>query len=139
MYKLLGVILFPAIFYDGYTSYSGAVTYFGAAITKSEVLWALPIVLSVTALVVNFMTVEILSDNSVGFVKFFWFVCLIFDCYTTFVGLGNFKITGDVSQANALNISQIAREVDTETMLFLFIGMLLITISPMFSFWLLKR
>jgi hypothetical protein len=139
MYKLLGVVLFPAIFYDGYTSYSGAAAYFGQSQNESIILWGLPLILALTSVVVNFMTVDILADSSAGFVKFFWFICLVFDLYTTFVGLGNFKISGQVAQVNTLNISQIAQRVDPETMLFLLIGTLLITVSPMFSFWLLKR
>lgn len=132
--------LLAMIVFDYYTSYTGARAFF----PHSETIPAwfdigLPIAMSATVLGVNFFTTDLLSPGAApGFLVLFWLLCIFFDAYTTFLGVGSLRLGGGLS-VGSLDIGAISGRLGLEDTIIVAAFSSVLVGSPMFSLWVSKR
>src|SRR5262249_11455595 len=97
LYRVIGVLLIPAILYDWFTSLLGAAAAFQLNASSPLYVWGIPVVISLTALSINALTTDIFSEaNPNGWLALFWFICIVYDSYTTYLGLAHIASGGAV-------------------------------------------
>lgn len=140
LYKIIAVLLLPAVAYDFLTSYNGALSFFNLQEGGGIVLYGLALVVSVTAILINFLTYDLLGDSKTpGFVRIFWFICIVFDFYTALLGLANLKLSGVLFDVRLKNLVLFRDALSIEDLAVLGVGATMIVASPMFAFWLFKK
>src|SRR4051812_18018943 len=93
-YRIVMVCLAPCVAYDWLKSFLGAVAIFNIGQNSPIYFWGIPLALSFGAVGMNFVTTDVMAQNggAPGFMKIFWFVGLVYDAFTTFIGLTQVKV-----------------------------------------------
>jgi hypothetical protein len=140
-YRIVMVCLLPCVAYDWLTSFLGAVAIFNITQNSPAYFWGIPLAMSVGAVGMNFVTTEVMAETggAPGFMKLFWFLCIVFDIYTTFLGLVQVKVGGGLFSIQTIDPMQILpRTNPTELGAFL-VATMVFVVSPMACWWLWKR
>jgi len=139
-YRVVMICLIPCVVYDWLTSFLGAVAIFNISSTSPAYFWGIPLAMSVGAVGMNFVTTEVMAeDGAPDFMKIFWFLCILFDVYTTFLGLIQVKLGGGIFSIKTINpLTAFGRTELPELAAFL-IATMVFVVSPMATWWLWKR
>lgn len=139
-YWLIIIALIPCVFYDWVTSLLGAIAIFGISNESSPVFWGIPIAISIGAVAMNFMTTDVMAKNGAPeWMKIFWFLCILFDLYTTFLGLVQVRFGGEFFSIKTTDLIYIYSSLKITESLAFVVAALVFVVSPMATFWLWKR
>ena len=139
-YWVIIVMLAPCVAYDWLTSLVGAIAFFGLQSGAPIYMWGIPVAISIGAIGMNFMTTEIFGqEGAPEWIKGFWFMCIVFDAYTTFLGLGHVKMGGGIFSIPTTNVIELFKKVGPEGLIVLAIATSVFVASPMACFWLWKK
>ena len=141
IFKIAGVVFLPAILSDWLLSFLGAKAFFNESQSPPALIWFIAGVLSVTALVMNFLTTEIFAETGSqgSLLKTLWIVCVIYDGYTTLIGIANMVAGAGLFSIATMNLFDLARTFTPQGMLFVLVASTILVASPMMAYWLLKK
>jgi hypothetical protein len=135
------VCLLPCVFYDWLTSFLGAVAIFNITANSAWYMWGIPCALSFGAVGMNFVTTEVMAEQggAPAFMKIFWFLCILFDVYTTFLGLVQIKVGGGFFSIRTIDPTVIFAQMSLPELVAFAVATMVFVVSPMACWWLLKR
>jgi len=130
----------PAILCDWVLSFLGAKAFFSDANSTGLVI-IIALVLSLTALVMNFLTNEIFIEAGAhgSFLRALWFVCILYDYYTTLVGIANMVAGAGMFSIATMNIFRLVQYFTLASGVFVLVGSTIFVASPMMTYWLWKK
>jgi hypothetical protein len=135
MLKLLSICaLLPLVFYDVVTSIGGGFAVFGISDynSASSLLGAFPIALAIGATALNFWTGQIWAEgSSLAVIRLAWFLFILFDLYTTLLGVVGFMTGGGTWFFPHRTLEQAFNALGQEKSLFAIGASLIVTLSPM--------
>ncbi len=131
----------PAIFCDWLLSFLGAKAFFSESRVDILLVMIISGILSLTALVMNFLTSEILGEEGAhgSFLRFLWFICIIYDFYTTVVGIANMVAGAGFFAIATMNIADLLKYFTPASGVFVLVGSTIFVTSPMMTYWLWKK
>ncbi len=139
-YKVIIAMLVPCVAYDWLTSLVGAIAFFDLQSGAPFYMWGIPIAISIGAVAMNFMTTDILGqDGAPSWIKGFWLMCIVFDGYTTLLGLGHVKMGGGIFSIPTTVVGELLGKAGFEGLVVLLIATAVFVASPMAVFWLWKK
>jgi hypothetical protein len=134
------ICLLPCVAYDWLTSFLGAIAIFNITESSPAYLWGIPLAMSIGAVGMNFVTTEVMAkDGAPVFMKVFWFLCIVFDVYTTFLGLVQVKVGGGIFSIKTINPTTIFSQTNLAELIPFLVATMVFVVSPMASWWLFKR
>lgn len=140
-YRVVMVCLIPCVIYDWLTSFLGAVAIFNISGNSPLYLWGIPFAMSVGAVGMNFVTTEVMAEKggAPAFMKMFWFLCILFDVYTTFLGLIQVKVGGGFFSIKTIDPAVIFANIELPALGAFLVATMVFVVSPMACWWLWKR
>lgn len=125
--------LSPLVFYDVVTSIGGGFAVFGLSnyTSPNPIILAFPIALAVGATALNFWTAQIWAESgSLALLRFAWFLFIVFDSYTTFLGIIGFMTSGGLWSFPHGSIEQAYNTLGQERFIFAAGASLIVVMSP---------
>jgi hypothetical protein len=139
-YRIIVWVCIPPILYDWFTSFIGAVAALNLGANSPLPYWGLPLVVSLTALAINALTTDIFGEREVNpWLGLFWFVCLAYDAYTTYLGVAHIASGYGMTNIVETNLIHVLLRLPIETSIFLAFASAVLVASPMFCFWVEKK
>lgn len=139
VYRIVIAGLLVVGVYDWFTSFVGAVSLFGLGSSSPLYLWGLPIALSIGAVTLNLITRDILeSAQEFKFLRVVWLVFMLFDYYTSFLGIAHIA-SGTLFEVSLANLGAVFKALTGEMRLVVAILSLIVVVSPMSAFMIIKK
>lgn len=141
IFRVAAIAFVPAIISDWLLSFLGAKAFFNESQNSSALIWIIALVLSVTALIMNFLTAEIFAESGShgSLLRALWFVCIFYDIYTTLVGIANMVAGAGLFSIATMNFFELVRLFTPQAMVFVLVGSVIFVASPMMTYWLWKK
>lgn len=147
--SLVIISLVTVSVFDWFTSFMGATAFFNLGKNSPIHLWAIPMFVSLGALMFNALTPEIINSrkkineensNSIPIpVVGIWVIAMIYDIYTTYLGLAHIKQGGSLFDMKPMNASIATEDMSLEEIGFLIIATAIFVAMPMFTYWYSKQ
>jgi hypothetical protein len=140
-YRIVMLCLAPCVAYDWFTSFLGAAAIFNISEKSPGYFWGIPIALSFGAVGMNFVTTDVMAKDggAPGFMRIFWFICLIYDAFTTFIGLTQVKVGEGLFAIRTIDPLVIMKQLTPMEAVAFIVGTMVFVVSPMASWWLWKQ
>jgi len=89
----------------------------------------------------NLLTSEVFSESGHHgqLLQALWLVCIVYDYYTTLMGLANMTAGAGVFSISTMNILDIVSRFTAASIVFLLVGSTILVASPMMAYWLWKK
>ena len=132
-HQKIALAFVPAIIIDWLTSFLGVLAIFSV---NTPLSWLVALVLSGTALVVNFLTTQIFAETG-GHRELWlslWFLCIAYDSYTTWVGLANMAGGAGFFTIKTMNFLELIFNFSIEVDIALIVASAILVISPMLAY-----
>ena len=132
MMRLLTILaLIPLVFYDIATSIGGGFAVFNISNIGSTntIITVFPIALGIGAIALNFWTKQIWSEGNI--LSLIWILFLLFDVYTTFLGVVGFMSGNGLWAFPHSSIGEALNSLSVEKLLFAIVASGVVVVSPM--------
>jgi hypothetical protein len=135
VYRATLTALFIVGVYDWFTSFLGAAALFKLTKSSPFYLWGFPVAISIGATALNMITIDIWEyRNRLLFLKFVWVAFLIYDYYTSYLGIAEIVIGGNLFKLTFHSLFSVFRELTIELNIMVFVLAFIVVASPMSAF-----
>jgi len=140
VYRLAIVGLLVVGAYDLFTSFVGAVSLFNLSGESPLYFWGLPAAIGIGAFSLNLIT-QAIWDKRQGMrgIMLVWGAFLIYDYYTSYLGLANIVRGGEPWKMNLASIETVIQVLSLEQVAAITIIALIVVVSPMTAFVVIRR